>query len=317
MIVAYFALKNEKIVREKLASEGLKERQLSGKLKPTKVIFGLILLAFLFGIIGLSNPQWGFSRQKVEAKSADVFIALDLSNSMMAQDILPNRLDRAKRFASQLTESLKGERIGLIYFAGNAYLQMPLTTDYATAKLMLQSAHTNLVGTQGTAIGDVIELAQKSFDPQSEYHKTLVLITDGEDHEDQAIQLARQATDQDISIFTVGVGSASGAQIPIETGSGIDWKRDQSGQVVTTRLNQDMLIELASVSGGQFFQLNNDQRIVSRIKTAIDAIDKQVVEAQNFTDFNSYFQIFVGLCLLILLVEWAIRHQLLPINRLK
>ncbi|MEM6967554.1 MAG: VWA domain-containing protein, partial [Bacteroidota bacterium] len=188
--------------------------------------FSLLMLGLALLIIGFANPQWGKKMEKAKRKSVDVFIALDISESMLANDISPNRLERAKRFAQQLVDELKGERMGTIIFAGNAYLQMPLTTDYAAAQLFLRSANTKMAPTQGTAIAEAIDLAERSFEQTNKQHKAMVIISDGENHDDEAIARAQEANENGMLIFTVGVGTPQGSLIPIEMAGFTDYKKD-------------------------------------------------------------------------------------------
>ncbi len=273
----------------------------------------LIVSALL--IVAWANPQWGSKRQKVNAKSADVFIALDISNSMYCQDIAPSRLDQAKRFASQLCNRLRGERVGLILFAGNAYLQMPLTSDYAAAQVFVQSAHPGLAGTQGTALGDAIETALEGFDEGRQYHRVLVIVTDGEDHDAGALALAKEAYDQGMLIFTVGVGTADGSFIPMIVRGEEDWKRDAQGQPVRTKLNETLLNELADQGGGQYFHLSEAQTIIRVIDEKVDQLEKREFEEKSFTEYESYFQLFLGLGILGIILQWLLKNNLLNVIR--
>ncbi|MBK9014280.1 MAG: VWA domain-containing protein [Saprospiraceae bacterium] len=277
--------------------------------------FGLALLAMAFLIVGMANPQWGSKREKVKRKSVDVLIALDISNSMYAQDIPPSRLERAKKFAENLVEKLKGERIGLVYFAGSAYLQMPITTDYAAAELFLRSASPELAASQGTAIGDAIGVARRAFQTdESKSHKALVIITDGEDHDGEAIAQAEKAKEEGIIQFTVGVGTAKDSPIPMNIGGREDYKRDETGQPVLTKLNEEVLKELAGKGGGTYFHINNgDAAVAEALQTRIDQLEKQELEVRAFSSYNSYFQYFIFIGLALLVVEWLIswrKHKL-------
>ena len=176
-----------------------------------------------------SNPQWGTKKDKVKAQSADIFIAFDISQSMMAQDISPSRLERAKRFTEKLIRSLKGDRVGLIYFAGDAYLQMPLTNDYAAAELFIKSANPNLAGTQGTAIDEAIDLAVRAYEEDVKHQRALIIISDGEDHDEDAISMAKEGADAGLVIYTIGVGTETGAYIPFMNRGRTEFKKDDEG----------------------------------------------------------------------------------------
>ncbi len=277
--------------------------------------FGLLLLAMAFLIIGAANPQWGSKREKVKRKSVDVLIGLDISNSMYAQDIAPSRLERAKKFAENLVEQLKGERIGLIFFAGSAYLQMPVTTDYAAAEIFLRSASPDLAASQGTALGECIAVARRAFkSDESKAHKALVIITDGEDHDGEAIAQAEKAKEEGIIQFTVGVGTDKGSPIPMSIGGQVGYKRDETGQPVLTKLNEEMLKELAGKGGGAYFHISNgDAAVAEALQSRIDQLEKQELEVRAFSSFNSYFQYFVLVGLALVVVDWFIswrKHKL-------
>ena len=273
--------------------------------------FGLLLLALAFLIIGWANPQWGNKREKVKRKSVDVFIALDISTSMYATDVAPNRLERAKKFAAQLVEKLKGERIGLILFAGNAYLQAPLTTDYSVIQLFLQSATPELAGTQGTSISSAIDAARLYFPEDNTSHKALVLITDSEDHEPEALaEAAKQASEKGAILFAVGVGTPDGSFIPISTDGREDYKRDESGEPVRSRLNEKILRELAAAGAGDYFTIaQGGDQVAAALQTRIDKLEKQDLELRSFTSFESYFQYFIAAALALLVAEFLLTYR--------
>ena len=271
--------------------------------------FSLLLLCLAFLIIGWANPQWGSKREKVTRKSADVFIALDISLSMMATDILPNRMERAKQFTQKLIRALKGERIGTIIFAGNAYLQTPLTTDYSAAELFIRSANPNMAPSQGTAISDAIDLAERSYQEDNKHHKALIIITDGENHDEEALQRAVEARENGLLIFTIGVGTAAGSYIPDVIGGKQDFKRDKSGQTVRSKLNEDMLRQLADAGRGSYFNLAQNKEIVEVIKSQIDKVEKQEFEQRSFSEYESYFQYFLFPAILLLIIEFLLSYK--------
>ena len=229
-------------------------------------------LAFLFLIIALANPQWGTKRSKVKAKGSDIIIALDISRSMLCEDLAPNRLERAKKFAERLVDKFKGDRIGVVLFAGNAYLQMPLTNDYAAAKLFIRSASTDLASSQGTAIGDAIDLSRNVFGEDDEYHKALIIISDGENHDDEAMTMARDASTEGMLIFFVGVGTPEGGQIPIQHGGRSDYLRDKSGAFVKTTLDEELMRNLADAGQGAYFNIVSRDKILDELDRRIDPI---------------------------------------------
>lgn len=271
--------------------------------------FVLIAFAVVFFSIGWANPQWGTKKEKVKRKSVDVFIALDISQSMLAEDIRPNRLERAKLFAQRLVTELKGERIGFILFAGNAYLQMPLTTDYAAAQLFIKSASTKMAPSQGTAIVDAVDLAERSFEQDNKHHKALVIISDGENHDSEALARVTEARENGLLTFTVGVGTARGDYIPITAGGRIDQKRDASGNPVVSKLNADMLRQLAQAGTGAYHNLTQEDEILVDLRKGIEQIEKRELEQRSFTEFESYFQYFIGLGLLLMVIEFLISNR--------
>ena len=273
------------------------------------------LIIFVFTIIAWANPQWGAKREKVQTRSSDIFIALDISTSMYCQDIAPSRLEQARKFGLQLTEKLRGERVGLILFAGNAYLQMPLTTDYAAAQIFLKSASPTLATSQGTAIGDAIRVAQEGFRSDQRFHKSLIIISDGEDHDADALEMAKQAHEEGMIIFTVGVGTAQGSFIPINTRGKQDWKRDAEGQPVRTSLNETLLQSLASAGGGVYYYLNGTEFILEDIDVRVDKMDKETFEERSFTEYESYFQIFLSIAVVGFILRWMLVYNYWDLKR--
>ena len=269
----------------------------------------LFTLALLLLVVAWANPQWGTKTETVMQESADVFLALDISESMLAEDISPNRMERAKRFAQELVERLRGDRIGVIIFAGNAYLQLPLTNDYSAVQLFLKSASPSMAPSQGTAIGEAIELAARSFDETEGGNQALVLITDGENHEGDAPELAESAAAAGRQIYTVGVGTERGAAIPVVFGGQRDFKRDQSGQVVQSRLNPAMLTDLAQRGGGAYFPLDNNAATADALESRIDRLERRAVEQRSFSEYASYFQYFLALGILLLIIEFALSYR--------
>ena len=311
MVVLYLLfLKWKKQARSRLGESALIASLMpeASNYRPS-IKFGLLLLALSILFIGWANPQWGSKKEEVKRKSVDVMIALDISTSMYAEDIPPNRMERAKRFAEGLVEALKGERIGLILFAGSAYLQMPVTTDYAAAKLFVRSATPDLAGTQGTVIGDAIKLARKSFEEEDGYHKALIVISDGEDHDGEAFEQATTAREDGIFLFTIGVGTSEGGFIPISIRGRDDYKRDQTGRPVRSQLNEEMLDDLARKGGGSYFHIADGEAVAESIKERIEQMEKRELEVRSFTEYNSYFQYFVGIGLLLILFEFLISYR--------
>ncbi len=271
--------------------------------------FVLLLLGLTLAIVSLSNPQWGTKKEKVQRKSIDVFIALDISQSMLAQDISPSRLERAKNFCQNLVSGLKGERMGVIIFAGNAYLQMPLTTDYAAAQLFLRSANTKQAPTQGTAISEAIDLAETSFEEDNKHHKALIIITDGENHDEETLARAKEAQENGLMIFTVGVGTAGGGYIPMYYAGQAGFKMDKTGNPVRTSLNEQMLGDIAAAGNGVYYNLVDGEKVINALKERIEKLEKREFEQRSFSKFESYFQYFLAAGLLFLLIEFVISYR--------
>ena len=273
------------------------------------VKFIILMFALAFLVVGWANPQWGTKKEKVKRKSVDVFIALDISQSMLAEDIPPNRMERAKRFAQDLIEKLKGDRVGLIIFAGNAYLQMPMTTDYAAAQLFLRTANPDMAPSQGTAISDAIDMAKQSFEEENKSHKALVVITDGENHDQETLDMAKQANEDGLLIFTVGVGTPQGAKIPVFYGNRRGFKIDKTGQEVVSKLNEQMLLDLANEGDGSYFNIAAGDKVVEALRERIDRLEKREFEMRAFEEYESYFQYFIGFALLLLIIEFVISYR--------
>ncbi len=273
------------------------------------VKFWLFLLGITFLIFGAANPQWGVEKKTVKRKGIDVFIALDVSKSMLAEDIAPNRLERAKKFVEDLVEKLRGERLGMLIFAGNAYLQVPLTVDYSALNIFIKSANPDLVPTQGTAIGDVVSLAERSFPADNKRHKVLIIISDGENHDDEAQQQAEDAAEEGLLVFTVGVGTEAGGLIPEFVGDRMDFKRDERGEPVRTLMNEEALRRIAAVGNGAYFNLsNNTDQVLKALRQRIELVEKREYEQQSFNVYESYFQYVIAIALILLIIEFLISY---------
>ncbi len=277
-----------------------------------KIKFGLWLLAFTSLVIALANPQLGNKKERVKRKSVDVIVALDVSRSMMAQDIVPNRLERAKQFAVKIIEELKGNRIGTVVFAGNAYLQMPLTIDYATAEVFVKAANCEMAPIQGTAIGDAVQKALEAFPKDSKTHKALIILTDGEDHDSEALSAVAKAADAGVMTFTVGVGGANGVPIPEMTEDGVTrLKIDESGKQISTKLNEPALTELAEKGNGTYFNISNtsNDEVLNALRKSVDELEKSEFEVRMFSSYETYYQYFVFFALTCLLLDSYISYR--------
>lgn len=285
------------------------EQKLMGKLTNTHsrtkpvIRFILFILAFSFLVIAWANPQIGTRLEEVKREGVDVIIALDVSNSMNAEDIKPNRLERAKQSISRLIDQLENDRIGIIIFAGHAYVQLPITSDYAAAKLFLSTIDSDIIPTQGTAIGAAIELSMKSYAGQDNKHKALIIITDGENHEDDAIEAATKANEEGIIIHTIGFGSPDGAPIPVyRNGVQVDYIKDQEGNTVLTKLNELNLERIAAEGKGQYIRATNNDDGLSRILGQIAGMEKKTFGIKQFTGYEDRFQYFLLAALLLLFI---------------
>ncbi len=272
--------------------------------------FILVLLAYVLLVVGIANPQIGSKLEKIKREGIDLMLVLDVSNSMLAEDIKPNRLERAKMAIASLIDKLEGDRLGIIIFAGNAYKQLPLTTDYSAAKLFLSAVDTKIVPTQGTAIGEAINMATESFD-ESEHNKAIIVITDGENHEDDAIGAAKKAAEKGIRVFTIGMGLPEGSPIPIYNsyGNRTGFKKDREGKTVITRLNEDMLRQIAAAGNGAYARANNASTGLRKLFEEIGQIEKKEIETRQFTDYEDRFQIYLGLALFLLTLELLVARR--------
>jgi len=261
-----------------------------------KFLLALIALALI--ILAIARPQSGSKLREVQREGVEIIVALDVSNSMMAEDIKPNRLRKAKLSIEGLVDRLKGDKFGLIVFAGDAFTQIPLTSDYSAAKMFLESINPSVVEKQGTAIGKAIELGVKSFS-QSETSKALIIISDGENHEDNGIDAAAAAAEKGIVVHTVGMGLPEGTPIP----EGNDFKRDRDGNVVVTKLNEEMLSQIAASGKGAYIRANNTQMSLNTLFDQINKMEKTDFGTQVFSDYDDKFPYFAGFALLLLVLD--------------
>lgn len=266
--------------------------------------FVLFMLAFVFLIIGIANPQSGSKLVEVKRTGADIMICLDVSNSMKAEDLQPNRLEKAKRSITKLIDKLEGDRVGIIVFGGQAYVQLPITTDYSASKLFLETISTDMIPTQGTAIGAAINLAIESFGKDEGKNKAILVITDGENHEDDALDAADKAAKKGITIHTIGMGSIDGAPIPIYKHNKREgFRKDKEGNTVVTKLSEETLQEIAAAGNGIFVRATNADAGLNYVLDAIDKLEKQEFESKMYSDYEDRFQWFIAAALLLLLAD--------------
>lgn len=268
-----------------------------------KLILLLMVLTFL--TLGLVNPKMGTKLETVKREGVDVVFAVDVSKSMLAEDIAPNRLEKAKRLVSEIINELASDRVGIIAYAGQAYPQLPITTDYGAAKMFLQSMNTDMLSSQGTAINQAIELAATYYDDEEQTNRVLFVISDGEDHSEGAVLDAVElATEQGIQVYTIGVGGTKGAPIPIKRNGIVEsLKKDIEGEVVITRLNEEILIEIAEEGNGAYIEGENTAAAVEAIQEILSQMDKKEFEAKQFAEFQDQFQWFLGGALILLLLD--------------
>ena len=265
----------------------------------------LFTLAFALFVIGLARPQIGAKLKEHQAKGAEIMICLDVSNSMLAEDYSPNRLDRAKLAISKIVDRLQGDRIGLIVFAGSPFVQLPITTDYVSAKMFLSSVNTESVPVQGTAIGDAVLTAAKSFSIQSEKSRAIIVITDGENHEDDPISAAEQVAEMGIKLYTIGVGSAEGQPIP-KDGS---LMKDKDGNIVVTRLDEATLQSMADAGNGAYVHAGNEEFGLNPIIDDIKKMEDEEFNSVVFEEYDEQYMYFFAASLLLLVLEMLIGER--------
>lgn len=267
----------------------------------------LLSLAYTSLTIALANPQYGTRMEKVKIKGAEIFIALDVSNSMLADDIKPSRIDRAKIEIIQLMKQLRNDRIGLIIFAGRAFTPIPLTTDYAMVKMYLRGIDTDIISTQGTDIGAAINIASESFSKDESKNKALIIITDGENHEESAIEQAKELANKGVSIHTIGLGSTTGVPIPVYNKYGNkNFRKDKEGNVVVSKLNEQILNELAQIGSGQYIKANNSGMGLKALYKSLKGMEKQDLEEKVVTEYEDHFQLYLWIAIALLTLEQII-----------
>ncbi len=269
--------------------------------------FIILLFTILFLLLGLANLQYGTTTEEAKKEGVDLMIALDVSNSMMAEDLSPNRLERAKRAIYQLIEKLENDRLGIIVFAGESYVQLPITTDYSSAKLFLETIGTDIVPTQGTAIGSAIELAMQSFNFENTTSKAIIVITDGENHEDDAVSAAQKAVEMGVTVHTIGMGSEQGSPLPIyKAGKQIGFKTDHTGNTVVSKLEENMLKQIAAAGNGTYVRATNANAGLGIIMDEIGKMEKKEFDSKVFKNYESRFQLFLIIAFALLLLEFFI-----------
>lgn len=289
----------------KLGDERLIKEQILGYVPGRSATKFILLLSALFLIIvGWANLRMGDKSEKIQRKGVDVIIAMDVSKSMLATDIQPDRLARAKQLVMSLTDKMKNDRIALIVFAGKSYLQVPLTIDYSAVKMLLQNVTPDMVPTQGTVISDAIDMAMQSFSQNERKYKSLIVISDGEDHDEAAVAKTREASESGVIVHTVGVGSPQGATLYDPATRSV--KLDETGQPVVSKLNEDALKSIASAGRGTYSLLRNTDEVAAKLTNELEGMEQKSLGSVVYTDFTSYFQYFLFAGLLALVIEWLL-----------
>ncbi len=265
---------------------------------------GIILLSFGTVIIALVNPKIGTELETVKREGVDLVFAIDVSKSMLAEDIVPSRLEKAKRLVSETINNLSGDRVGIIAYAASAIPQLPITTDYGSAKMFLQTLNTDMISSQGTAIAEAIKLSANYFDDANQTNRVLCILSDGEDHESGAESAAAQASEVGITIFSIGLGTEKGTVIPIKRGNAVaSFKKDANGEVVITKRDGEILKNIAEATNGIYLEGDNTEEVVQTIIEQLKEMDKQEFEAKQFVSFKDQFQWFLGVGLLLIVLE--------------
>ena len=294
------------------------------KLSPNRSIFKPVLklfvlcLAFACIIIAMVNPKIGTKLETIKREGVDIVFALDVSKSMLAEDISPNRLEKSKQLVTQIINNLASDRVGIIAYAAKAFPQLPITTDYAAAKMFLQSMNTDMLSSQGTAIDQAIQLARTYYDDDEQTNRVLIIISDGEDHGSIATDVAEEASDEGIRIFTIGVGDINGGPIPIKrNGIVLNYKKDNQGETVITRLNEETLKSIAEVANGEYINGKNTTEVVENIRDILNKMDKKEFEAKQFAEYKDQFQWFLALGIFFLFIDiFLLERKTAWLNRL-
>ena len=273
--------------------------------------FWIVTVALAMVIFMLARPQFGSKMETVKRQGVETVVALDISNSMMAEDVTPSRLEKSKKLVSRLVETFNNDKVAMIVFAGEAYTQLPITSDYISAKMFLETISPSLITTQGTDIRGAIDLAMKSFTPNEGVGRAIVLITDGENHEGGAVEAAKSAAEKGVRVFVLGVGSPDGSPIPVEGSN--DFRRDKDGNVVVTRLNEQMCQEIAKAGDGMYVRVDNTNNAERALNAEINKLAKADVETQVYTEFDEQFDVLAWIALILLAADVMLLNRKNPI----
>ena len=308
-VLAFIAMtKRKRRQLEEFGDAGLMEQLMpnASRIRPVvKFIFVMVALSLL--IFAAARPQFGQSERTEKRQGIEAIVALDISNSMLAEDVAPNRLDRAKQMLSKLMDNMVNDKVGLVVFAGDAFVQLPITCDYVSAKMFLNSIKPDLIKTQGTAIGQALATSIRCFGEQSDASRAIILITDGENHEDDAVAVAKHAKEQGIQVLVVGIGKPEGSPIPVPGTN--TFRKDRQGNVVVSKLNEDMCREIAQAGGGIYVRCDNTNTAMKAIQKELDKLGTQEIETQIYTDYNEQFQSFAIFALLLLVIDFFVFNR--------
>lgn len=271
--------------------------------------FWLTFTALCFMVLLLARPQFGTKMETVTRQGIETVIALDISNSMLAEDVAPNRLEKSKNIISKLVEGFADDKVGLIVFAGDAFIQLPITSDFISAKIFLESIDPGLIARQGTNIKAAIDMATRSFTPKEGVGKAIIIITDGENHEGGAMEAAKSAAEKGMMVYVMGVGSPEGAPIPVGSG---EYRRDKKGNVIVTRLNEQMCQEIAAVGNGMYIRIDNTNNAQRILQKEIDKLAKADIETTTYSEYDEQFAVMAWIAFVLLLIEMLIMMKKNP-----
>lgn len=266
-----------------------------------QIKFWLTFAAMCFMVLLIARPQFGSKVETVKRQGIETVIALDISNSMLAEDVAPNRLEKSKNIISRLVDGFEDDKVGLIVFAGDAFIQLPITSDFISAKMFLESINPELINRQGTDIKAAIDMATRSFTPREGVGKAIIIITDGENHEGGAVEAAKAAAEKGMSVYVMGVGSPEGSPIP--AGRSGDFRRDMQGNVIVTKLNEQMCQEIAAAGNGVYIRIDNTSNAQKLLQKEIDKLAKADIETSVYSEYNEQFQVMAWIAFVFLLLE--------------
>lgn len=309
----YANYRRKKRIRQYGDPELLKELMPEVSIYRPSVKFWILWVSLGLAVLMLARLQFGTKLEKVKRSGIETIIALDISNSMLAEDVVPSRLEKAKSLISRLVSGFKDDKVGLIVFAGDAFTQLPITNDYISAKMFLESTSPSLISSQGTNIGEAIRLSMKSFTPQEKVGRAIVIITDGENHEGGALEAAKEAASKGVKVFVLGIGSPEGAPIPFEGTN--DYRKDNEGNVIVTRLNEQMCREVAQAGNGVYIRVDNSSSAQSLLQKEVDKLTKSDLESTVYSDYNEQFPVIAWIIIVLLILEILILDKKNPLFR--